>query len=113
MIETTYPASSESTFEPLQFDAELYLSRVQDLEVSEEDAWRFLESMWTIMVAFVDLGFDLSQDDGPVGQIVKAAIALEAESRRLLESSDQFQEHESVKTEGPSKVKAQTDAEDS
>lgn len=39
------------------FDAGKYRAHVDDLDLTEEEKLAFLQTVWSIMVAFVDLGF--------------------------------------------------------
>jgi homoserine acetyltransferase len=41
----------------LRFDAEKYLVHVDDMEMTDAQKMEFLRTLWTIMSAFVDLGF--------------------------------------------------------
>jgi len=50
---------SASGFSPLKLDPERYARHFEGMEISEEDQKALLEALWSIMVAFVDLGFDV------------------------------------------------------
>lgn len=44
---------------PLPLDGERYAHYLDDLDVSDEDAQRFMEELWGLMGSFVDMGFGL------------------------------------------------------
>jgi hypothetical protein len=100
-------------YSALQFDPEEYLAFVEAGDLTDAQAREFLEALWNIMVAFVDLGFGLTPRGGPVGQIVRAAIALEVDSGTLLESGRQYRDNENDKTARSSTKKIATGPEDS
>ncbi|MBB5753793.1 hypothetical protein [Prosthecomicrobium pneumaticum] len=56
-------------------DAERYKPLLEDLEISDEQAFEFLSTMWSIMARFVEMGFSLE----PCGQLLedfeKAALS--------------------------------------
>lgn len=57
------PHESKSGFTPLTLDPERYAEHFEDMEISEADQKALLEALWSIMVAFVDLGFDVKDAD--------------------------------------------------
>ncbi|MCB1832631.1 MAG: hypothetical protein KDH19_04185 [Geminicoccaceae bacterium] len=54
---------SASGFAPLTLDPDRYAGHFDGLEIGEEDQKALLEALWSIMVAFVDLGFDVKNTD--------------------------------------------------
>lgn len=50
---------SESQFTALSFDYEEYAPYLEDSDLTEEQKREFLETLWNIMVSFVDLGFGI------------------------------------------------------
>ena len=50
-------ASQPLSLRPLQFDAAKYLDYVEDPHLTEAQKIEFLQTLWTIMASFVDLGF--------------------------------------------------------
>lgn len=45
------------------FDADRYLPEMAEFDMSEEQKLEFLLSYWSILRAFVDLGFDVAKAD--------------------------------------------------
>jgi len=68
--------------EALTFDPEQYRGFVQDCDLTEAQQIEFLQTMWSIMVAIVDLGFGFN----PLQHIIEKV--LDADSDRVLESRD-------------------------
>ncbi len=66
----------------LTFDPKTYLEFVDDCELTGAQKIEFLQTLWSIMVAFVDLGFGIS----PLQHIINKV--LESESSRVLDSQD-------------------------
>jgi hypothetical protein len=48
---------------PLAFDADKYAPYVADFDMSEEQKQELLETLWSIMQTFVNLGLDISKAD--------------------------------------------------
>lgn len=46
-------------YAPLALDGERYAHYLNDLDVSDEDARRFMEELWGLIGSFVDMGFGL------------------------------------------------------
>lgn len=55
---------SRSSFPALTIDWDLYGRHLEGSDLSEADKRLFIETLWSIMVSFVDLGFRL----GPVSE---------------------------------------------
>lgn len=49
----------EQGFAPLTLDVELYQSYIDDPSMSEADKRELIETLWSIIVNFVDLGFGI------------------------------------------------------
>jgi hypothetical protein len=73
-IETgTLPARalSEKSVGALPLDVKKYQSHLEDFDMTEEQKLELLETLWSIMAAFVDLGFGIDavqyifRDNGP------------------------------------------------
>lgn len=74
----------EQGFAPLTLDVELYQSYIDDPSMSEADKRELIETLWSIMLSFVDLGFGihplqqaLDRDGiaGDAGDEVREALA--------------------------------------
>lgn len=68
-ITVTEPHESKSGFAPLTLDLERYAKNFDGLELSEADRNALLEALWSIMVTFVDLGFDVKQTNSFLPEI--------------------------------------------
>lgn len=53
----------------LRLDVGLYQGLFDDPDIEEADKIAFLEALWSIMVAFVDLGFDVGPAAKSCGQV--------------------------------------------
>lgn len=78
----------------LTFDPDEFISHIADLELTEEQATELLGAIWSIMVAFVDLGFGIhpvqqaqSARNGDVG---KNLAALDHESALVVSCRGNF-----------------------
>ena len=52
-------AIDPNRFKALSIDWELYADYLEESDLSEEQKREFLETLWSIIVSFVDLGFGL------------------------------------------------------
>ncbi|MEW8372665.1 MAG: hypothetical protein AB2722_02050 [Candidatus Thiodiazotropha sp.] len=73
-------AQGEPVPPPPQCDLEKYREHVKDFDLSEEEQAELLQTLWSIMAAFVDLGFGV-------------------DSIQLLSSSDQQQESPQIQAQ--------------
>jgi putative addiction module CopG family antidote len=48
----------DAAYSPLRLDYDEYLPALDEYDMTEEQKREFLQSLWTIVVHFVDLGFD-------------------------------------------------------
>jgi hypothetical protein len=61
-------------FQALTLDVELYQGFIDDPEMSDADKRKLIETLWSIMVSFVDLGFGIhplqqaQEGNGSVGE---------------------------------------------
>jgi len=55
---------------PPRFDLDTYAELLGDTEIGQEQAQAFLETLWTVMAMFVDMGFDLNPDQEICGQVL-------------------------------------------
>jgi hypothetical protein len=68
----TGPSEGHSTrdngaaYSPLTFDPTPYLHYLSESELSDEQKRELLETLWSIMVSFVDMGFNI----GPSQQVL-------------------------------------------
>ncbi|MEE4208958.1 MAG: hypothetical protein V2I43_06810 [Parvularcula sp.] len=60
-IPTNEPAAG-TDFRPPEFDPSRYAGHLEDLDMTEEEAHRFLLTLWQICQSLVDLGFGLTPD---------------------------------------------------
>jgi hypothetical protein len=68
-------------FPALVFDPEAYRDLIGDCELTEAEQREFLEALWAIMVAFVDMGFRIHP--------AQEAVRLSAAGRKTLEADSQ------------------------
>jgi hypothetical protein len=66
----------------LTFDPQEYLHFLADCDWTEEQKREFIETLWQIIVSFVDLGFDLH----PIQQVMDSPKTLEIDSISVLDS---------------------------
>ena len=52
-------------------DPERYMPLIADMDLSEEDARTFLETIWNILISFADMGFGLDPVERACGQNAK------------------------------------------
>ncbi len=52
----------------LEIDWDAYGEMMEDSDMSEEDKRVLIETLWNIVVAFVDLGFDLHPEENDCGE---------------------------------------------
>ena len=65
-IDQNKPETVTTTRPALKLDVERYEKMLNDCDLTEQQRQDFLETIWTIIVGFVDLGFDIH----PVQQAV-------------------------------------------
>jgi len=66
MIDQDKPETVTTARPALKLDVERYEKMLNDCDLTEEQRQEFLETIWTIIVGFVDLGFDIH----PVQQVI-------------------------------------------
>ncbi|MCF6301874.1 MAG: hypothetical protein L3J13_01510 [Devosiaceae bacterium] len=59
MIDENKPEPVSTTRPALKLDVERYEEMLNDCDLTEEQRQEFLETIWSIIVGFVDLGFDI------------------------------------------------------
>ncbi len=59
MIDQNKPDTLTTTRPALKLDVERYEKMLNDCDLTEEQRQEFLETIWTIIVGFVDLGYDI------------------------------------------------------
>ena len=79
----------------LTFDAQEYCHFLADCDWTEEQKCEFIETLWEIIVSFVDLGFDLH----PIQQVMDSPKTLDADSISVLGSLDNLKFLETTETE--------------
>lgn len=65
----------------LSFDAQEYCHFLADCDWTDEQKREFIETLWQIIVSFVDLGFDLH----PIQQVMDSPKTLDGDSISVLE----------------------------
>ncbi|MFN3171255.1 MAG: hypothetical protein ACE37E_11240 [Hyphomicrobiales bacterium] len=73
---TKPPPHSDPSYPALEIDYELYMRMLEDSEWNDEQKREFIETMWSIIVSFVDLGFGVH----PVQQAQDACAQIEDRS---------------------------------
>ena len=58
-IDQNKPETVTTTRPALKLDVERYEKMLNDCDLTEQQRQEFLETIWTIIVGFVDLGFDI------------------------------------------------------
>jgi len=59
MIDQNKPETITTARPALKLDVERYEKMLNDCDLTEEQRQEFLETIWTIIVGFVDLGYDI------------------------------------------------------
>jgi hypothetical protein len=59
MIDQKKPETPATTRPALKLDVERYEKMLKNCDLTEEQRQDFLETIWSIIVGFVDLGFDI------------------------------------------------------
>lgn len=75
-------AGSVVPFPALTMDWEEFAHHLEDSDLSDDQKREFIETLWSIVIAFVDLGFDVQSDgDDPsaCGQVTENGIFLPAD----------------------------------
>lgn len=93
--ESVHAPDSRSGYRALTFDAALYEAMIDDLGVPEDEQQAYLEAMWTIIVAFVNLGFEISMEDTSAETCGQTDDVREALRGAVLECFNQQSSNES------------------
>jgi|GEM_PF-2739078 len=72
----------------LHLDHARYAKQVADLDISDEDARAFIEALWSVMVAFVDIGWGVDAVQQACGQSVRALVEAALEDADAVQSKD-------------------------
>lgn len=72
----------------LTIDWESYEHYLEDSDLSEAEKRAFIETMWSIMVSFVDLGFNLSPTRKICGEVDPLAALTEKSIRDVVKLED-------------------------
>ena len=67
------PSSACPPHQALSLDSSLYDKYLEESDLSEEQKQEFLETLWSIIVSFVDLGFEIH----PVQQVTSSSCGQE------------------------------------
>lgn len=71
----------------LTIDWELYASYLEDSDLTDDQKRDFIEALWGIVVAFVDLGFGTHPVQQACAQGSEKALISDADLLKLLETS--------------------------
>ena len=77
----------------VELDIEKYISQVEDFDLTDQQKREFLETLWAIMISFVDLGFGISPVQEVCGKL------LENSSNPALTAPIEVQSLQSIITE--------------
>lgn len=72
----------------LRIDWELYGAYLEDSDLTEEEKREFIQTLWTIVVSFVDLGFGIHPVQQACGEDQGLAEFIAAETRSMVNSQD-------------------------
>lgn len=80
---TKIPTENNNPLPSLSIDWDLYGSMLEDSDLSEEQQRELIESLWSIVMAFVDLGFGIhpiqqvcGEDEDNLAQAIADMVAL-------------------------------------
>lgn len=93
-FETSTPSSAAPT---LRFDWQDWLPYLEDSDIPDEQKRQWIETLWSIVIAFVDLGFDIKADAESCGEKFDLKAVLEA---AVVNSADTAQPAEKNKKKG-------------
>ena len=72
----------------LSFDYEKYAPYLEDADLTEEQKREFLETLWSIMVSFVDLGFGIHPVQQVCGQEDEIGPSIADQCENMLHSKN-------------------------
>lgn len=90
----------------LHLDHERYAAHLAELEVSDEDAAAFLQAIWSIMVAFADIGWGIDTVRQACGQTTTALIQSALEGADPVNWSDRTIEKTGNRAQDRSSLRA-------
>ena len=73
MTEKT-PENQELPLSALTFDVTRYDKYLADCDLTKEQKQKFLETLWNIIVSFVDIGFGIDATQAACGQLLQTAF---------------------------------------
>ena len=76
-------------FKALKLDVAKYQAYLDSADLTEAEKRQFLETMWNLMVGFIDLGFSIEPEE-TCGQISEAASNLSDDGPELVKLPDEF-----------------------
>ena len=68
------PENTELPLSALTFDVTRYDKYLADCDLTEEQKQEFLETLWNIIVSFVDIGFGIDATQAVCGQLLQTAF---------------------------------------
>jgi len=80
-IKQNFSDAAQEPFPPLTIDWDLYGEMLKDSDLSEAEQRELIETLWTIVVGFVDLGFGIH----PVQQASQESSGQHIEISKLIE----------------------------
>jgi len=86
--ETTSESSAPTSRPVLTLDVALYEHMLADSDLTEDQKREFLETLWSIIVGFVDLGFGIDPVGLACGQNPETSCGRASESATLAEESN-------------------------
>jgi hypothetical protein len=92
------PPSGAPPYPALSFDPEPYAQYLDDCELTEAQKQEFLEALWSILVAFVDLGFSVHPVQQALEGVNTSSAAVEPDSATMLGCKKSFEATSKGKT---------------
>ena len=71
-------AKSQAQRPSVQFDWQDWLPYLADADIPEDQQQEWIETLWSIVLGFVDLGFDVKSPSETCGEALDLKAALEA-----------------------------------
>ncbi|WP_155851963.1 hypothetical protein [Ahrensia sp. 13_GOM-1096m] len=97
---TKAPTDTNSPFDgsppSLTIDWELYAAYLEESDLDEDQKHEFIETLWSIVVSFVDLGFGIDPTQQVCGQNGIEGIFLPADVISSLDNSDNHTNEQTV-----------------
>lgn len=85
-----FGSTDAASFPALSFDPDAYAGFLDDGEMTEAQQREFLEALWSILVAFVDLGFRIHPVQQAIEGVNTSAAVVEPDSTTMLACKQGF-----------------------